>query len=128
MTSDPGQTDDLLHRISAGDRAAFIELFAQHRDRLRRMVRLRLDHRLQGRIDPSDVLQEAQIDILRRAGSMPPTRPCRRSSGCGSSPASGSRPCTAAISGRRCAMLGRKFRCATVPCPRRPPLRWPRCC
>ena len=42
MASDPGQTDDLLRRISAGDQAAFIELFAQHRGRLRRMVRLRL--------------------------------------------------------------------------------------
>jgi RNA polymerase sigma-70 factor (ECF subfamily) len=31
------------------------------------MVALRLDHRLQGRIDPSDVLQEAQLDILHRA-------------------------------------------------------------
>jgi RNA polymerase sigma-70 factor (ECF subfamily) len=57
---------------------ALIELFARNRDRLRRMVRLRLDRRLQGRVDPSDVLQEAQLDVLRRAGeyaadpSMPP--------------------------------------------------------
>ena len=32
------------------------------------MVRLRLDRRLQGRVDPSDVLQEAHLDVLRRAG------------------------------------------------------------
>jgi RNA polymerase sigma-70 factor (ECF subfamily) len=30
-----------------------------HRDRLCRMVTLRLDHRLQGRIDASDVIQDA---------------------------------------------------------------------
>ena len=43
------------------------ELFARHRDRLRRMVQVRLDRRLQGRVAPSDVLQEAQLDVLRRA-------------------------------------------------------------
>jgi RNA polymerase sigma-70 factor (ECF subfamily) len=31
------------------------------------MVQVRLDRRLQGRVDPSDVLQEAQLDVLRRA-------------------------------------------------------------
>src|SRR5262249_3710770 len=38
------------------------ELFHQHHDRLRRMIRLRMDHRLQGRLDPSDVLQEAYLE------------------------------------------------------------------
>src|SRR4029077_5387963 len=32
-----------------------------------RMVNLRMDHRLQGRIDPSDVLQEACLDVVGRA-------------------------------------------------------------
>ena len=59
MTSDPGSSDELLRRAGAGDPNALAELFARHRDRLRRMVRLRLDRRLQGRVDPSDVLQEA---------------------------------------------------------------------
>src|SRR5690348_8069611 len=31
------------------------------------MVALRLDRRLQGRIDPSDVLQEAYLDVANRA-------------------------------------------------------------
>ena len=59
---------------SSGTRAAMgsaeralVELFAQNRDRLRRMVRLRLDRRLQGRVDPSDVLQEAHIEVANRA-------------------------------------------------------------
>jgi RNA polymerase sigma-70 factor (ECF subfamily) len=53
-------------------------LFLRHRERLRRMVRLRLDQRLLGRVDPSDVLQEAYLDIAHRAGeylanpAMPP--------------------------------------------------------
>ena len=32
------------------------------------MVKLRMDRRLQGRIDPSDVLQDAYLDIARRTG------------------------------------------------------------
>jgi hypothetical protein len=31
------------------------------------MVRLRMDRCLRGRVDPSDVLREAQVEILRRA-------------------------------------------------------------
>ncbi|MEZ6063752.1 MAG: sigma-70 family RNA polymerase sigma factor [Planctomycetaceae bacterium] len=41
-------------------------LFAEHRDRLRRMVQLRMDRRLQGRVDPSDVIQDAYMDATRR--------------------------------------------------------------
>ncbi len=67
MTGDVSDSIELCRRIDKGDEAALIELFARHRDRLKRMVKLRLDHRLQGRIDPSDVLQDAYIDIARRA-------------------------------------------------------------
>jgi RNA polymerase sigma-70 factor (ECF subfamily) len=67
MTSDSDSSDDLLHRAGAGDAHALTELFVRYRHRLRQMVRLRMDRRLQGRIDPSDVLQEAQIEVLRRA-------------------------------------------------------------
>ena len=34
--------------------------------RLRQMVRLRLDRRLQGRVDASDVLQEAYLDVAQQ--------------------------------------------------------------
>ena len=64
--TDSGKTDDLLHRARAGDAAALGALFAHYRDRLRNMVRLRLDRRLGGRLDPSDVLQEAYLDVARR--------------------------------------------------------------
>jgi len=56
----------LLDRLRAGDQAALGELFAAYRDRLRRMVHVRLDPRLNGRVAPSDVLQEAYIDALKR--------------------------------------------------------------
>jgi RNA polymerase sigma-70 factor (ECF subfamily) len=54
-------------RLRAGDPAAAGDLFAAHRDRLKRMVRLRLDRRLQGRLDASDVLQEAFLDVQKKA-------------------------------------------------------------
>ena len=41
-------------------------LFARHRARLRRMVDLRLDRRLQARIDASDVIQEAYVEVVTR--------------------------------------------------------------
>jgi RNA polymerase sigma-70 factor (ECF subfamily) len=53
--------------MARGDGTAAAELFAIYRDRLRLMVRLRLDRRLQGRLDPSDVLQETYFEVARRA-------------------------------------------------------------
>ena len=66
MTDTAATTDDLLRRARAGDAAALGALFAHHRDRLRQLVRLRLDRRVAGRLDPSDVLQEAYLDVARR--------------------------------------------------------------
>ncbi len=61
----PG-TDELLRKANDGDEAALGSLFGLYRDRLRKMVRLRLDRRVHGRIDPSDVLQDAYLDVARR--------------------------------------------------------------
>src|SRR5262249_1786581 len=66
MTTDASETDDLLRRAQAGDGAALAALFDLYRDRLKRMIRLRLDRRLSGRVDDSDVLQEAYLDVHRR--------------------------------------------------------------
>lgn len=41
-------------------------MFSEHRDRLLRVIDFRLDHRLQSRVDPEDVLQEAYIEITKR--------------------------------------------------------------
>jgi RNA polymerase sigma-70 factor (ECF subfamily) len=58
-------TTELLQRAGQGDAEALGNLFFRHRDRLRRMVQVRLDRRLQGRIDPSDVLQESYVEMAR---------------------------------------------------------------
>jgi RNA polymerase sigma-70 factor (ECF subfamily) len=52
--------------VASGDGSVMDELLSNYRDRLRRMVRLRMDQRLFGRVDPSDVIQEAYLEAFRR--------------------------------------------------------------
>jgi RNA polymerase sigma-70 factor (ECF subfamily) len=66
MTGESSQTTGLLQRAAQGDQQAWGALLTRSRDRLRRMVALRLDRRLQGRVDPSDIIQEAYIDASAR--------------------------------------------------------------
>jgi RNA polymerase sigma-70 factor (ECF subfamily) len=58
-------TGRLLDRASGGDLGTLAELFTKNRDRLRRMVELRLDRRLMGRLGVSDVLQESYLEAAR---------------------------------------------------------------
>jgi RNA polymerase sigma-70 factor (ECF subfamily) len=66
MSSPPDDEADLIARAAAGDAAAARWLYDRYRARLKRMVHLRLSRRLQGRVDDSDVLQEAYLDVARR--------------------------------------------------------------
>jgi len=66
VSSSSNETVRLLGLARAGDRQALSALLERHRDRLRRMVELRLDWRLQGRIDASDVLQDAFLEVATR--------------------------------------------------------------
>jgi RNA polymerase sigma-70 factor, ECF subfamily len=65
MHKTPGDPNDPIEPLRGGDRRALAALFEQHRERLRRMVELRLDPRLRARLDASDVVQEAYLDIAR---------------------------------------------------------------
>jgi len=66
MEYDANDTDQILKRARAGESAALNEMFARHWDRLCRMVQMRLDWRLQGRIDAADVIQDACLEAARR--------------------------------------------------------------
>jgi RNA polymerase sigma-70 factor (ECF subfamily) len=66
MESSSSDTANLLQRARAGDEQALNSIFTRHRDRLRRMVQMRLDWRLQARIDGSDVIQEAFLEAATR--------------------------------------------------------------
>jgi RNA polymerase sigma-70 factor, ECF subfamily len=66
MTDNSREIDEWIRRAKLGDVQALAELFGQFRPRLERMVRLRLDPRLRGRLDPSDVLQEAYLEAAKK--------------------------------------------------------------
>ena len=66
MPSLPDHSQALLSRLTAGDETALAEFFSLFRERLVRMVRVRTDPRLLGRVDPEDVLQDAYVDAAKR--------------------------------------------------------------
>ncbi len=117
MPSEPTETGQLVERLRAGDRQALTDLFQHYRDRLHRMVELRMDTRIQGRVDASDVLQDAFLDAAARLDGYLRRRTCRRSSGCGWSWPSGWRSTTAATSGPRCATSARRSRSTAIRLP-----------
>jgi RNA polymerase sigma-70 factor (ECF subfamily) len=62
------QTAALLDRLRGRDDQALGELFMLYRERLWRMLYVRLDGRLASRVAPDDVLQETFLDVARRIG------------------------------------------------------------
>lgn len=69
MSSRPSEhspSDELVDRVIHGDRRALAEVFEIYRDRLRRIIRFRLNPRLAARIDVEDVLQEAYVSAQDR--------------------------------------------------------------
>ena len=62
MSVDSSESACLLRQAAAGDKDSWGALLTRHEGRLRRMIAFRLDQRLQGRIDPSDVLQEVCLE------------------------------------------------------------------
>ncbi len=66
VSAESRDIDRLLEALRDGDESALGELFSHYRQKLWQMVHFRLDRRLHGRIDPSDIMQEAYIDALKR--------------------------------------------------------------
>jgi RNA polymerase sigma-70 factor (ECF subfamily) len=63
---DSSATRRRIEKAAAGDQDAWCSLIERYKDRLRRMVTLRLHPRLQGRLDPSDVLQDTYLEASRQ--------------------------------------------------------------
>jgi RNA polymerase sigma-70 factor (ECF subfamily) len=66
MAENSDETDRLLAGAARGVQADWGALLDRHRARLRRMLALRLDQRLQGRVDPSDVIQDTFLEATQR--------------------------------------------------------------
>lgn len=64
--ADPEFDETMIARLQSGDEHAFVQLFSQYRDRLKRMLEFRMDRRLRGREDPSDIVQEVYLDAFQR--------------------------------------------------------------
>ncbi len=58
--------DELLAEMRGGSETALAEVFSHYRERLRRIVRFRIDHRIAPRISDSDVLQDVYIAASKR--------------------------------------------------------------
>ena len=66
MWPDSNKTHELLRGAREGSNHAVNRLLERHRSALRRMVELRLDRKIQGRIDVSDVVQDVLVEANRR--------------------------------------------------------------
>jgi RNA polymerase sigma-70 factor, ECF subfamily len=75
MTPPCPDTEELLDRAAEGDDTARHQLLMRHQQRLRQMVAFRLDRRLHARLDPSDILQEAFIEVHAKLSEYLRTRP-----------------------------------------------------
>ena len=63
---DDNQIQDLVDRATEGDASAMSTLFEHYREPLKKMVRVRLNRHLFGRVDESDVVQDAYLEAARR--------------------------------------------------------------
>ena len=66
MWPEPSQIKSLLNQAKGGDESAVNELMDQHRNSLRQLIRMRLDQKIQRRIDVSDVVQDVLVEANRR--------------------------------------------------------------
>src|SRR5262245_50285202 len=62
----PPTDSELLGRLAAGDPAAWDDFLGDNRARLVRMIAVRMDRRLRGRLDASDVIQDAYAEANAR--------------------------------------------------------------
>jgi RNA polymerase sigma-70 factor (ECF subfamily) len=62
---DPGDMIQNLRLARGKHPWVWDAVLADHRDRLRKFVQLRMHRRLAGRVDPSDVIQEAYLEASR---------------------------------------------------------------
>ena len=66
MWPESDQTQELLDQAKQGDDSALNQLMERHRNALRQMVRMRLDQKIQRRVDVSDIVQDVLVEANRR--------------------------------------------------------------
>ncbi len=66
MWPEPIQTEELLAQAKEGNDSAINQLMDRHRNSIRQLVRMRLDQKIQRRIDVSDIVQDVLMEANRR--------------------------------------------------------------
>ncbi|MFN5078450.1 MAG: sigma-70 family RNA polymerase sigma factor [Planctomyces sp.] len=66
MWPESDRTQDILRDVAGGDAEAVNRLMDRHREAVRRMVQLRLDHAVARRVDASDVVQDVMLEASQR--------------------------------------------------------------
>src|SRR5947208_418663 len=64
-TDVPQTPSNLLHCARQGSQPALGQLLELYANYLKLLARLQIDHRLQGKVDPSDVVQETFLEAHR---------------------------------------------------------------
>jgi RNA polymerase sigma-70 factor (ECF subfamily) len=72
---DSAQTCSLLEQVAQGDRQTLGRLLQRYRPRLHAFIASRLDQRVRARVDPSDVVQDVQLEVTRRIDDYLERRP-----------------------------------------------------
>ena len=68
-------SEELMDLARSGDAGARQRLLTSHRDRLARLIRLRMDPRLAARLDPSDVVQDVLLEASNKLSDYLRERP-----------------------------------------------------
>jgi len=67
MVNQDSETECLVDQLrKEPDQQALATLFSQHRGRLQRLIDFRIDRRLTGRVDSSDVMQQVYVEAQSR--------------------------------------------------------------
>jgi RNA polymerase sigma-70 factor (ECF subfamily) len=75
VKTDSTETQRLLEEIAQGDRPSLERLLERYRPALHAFIEARLDPKLRARVDPSDVVQDAQLEVVRRMNDYLRRRP-----------------------------------------------------
>lgn len=69
MSTQEQDENDLIQKAQNGDLEALAQVFEINRERLKRMIRMRMSERVRPRVAVSDVLQEAYVDLAQQLGN-----------------------------------------------------------
>ena len=69
MSDSRTNDEELIKQLVDGEQSALAKLFELNRYRLQRMIAVRMDQRLKGRVDEADILQEEFMILSKEIDS-----------------------------------------------------------